>query len=468
MKNRLKNIMRIMFSNITTIIAGLVVAFIIPKIFSVTEYGYFRTFTLYATYIGFFSLGIIDGIVLKHGGEDYKDINKYKFRSYFIWYTIVHFFFTTIVIFSSLFIEGEYRYIFMLIGINIIALNFSGYFQQISQITQRFNEYSNRNILRSFFTIISVVIIYILYCLNLNINYKLYVTFILIINYALTIWYIFTYKDLVFGKHDSLKKVFKEVVTLVKVGFPLLFANLCSTLILTIDRQFVNVLFGNEEFALYAFAYNMVALVTVATTAISIVLYPTLKRTTKDTLKDYYSLLIITMLCFLFGSISIYFPIVIFTNWYLPDYIESLDVFRVILPSLVISSTITVVMHNYYKVLNDNLRYFRKSIVILIASIIINIIAYMIFKSVISISIASIITMLIWYFYIERYFVKNYNYRPVKNTTYMLLMIVVFYGTTSIANNYIGLILYLIIFITLTFLYYYSFLKTKFHLLKNN
>ncbi len=466
MRSKFNNILQIGISNFTTIFAGLVVGFILPKILSIEDYGYFRAFTLYVTYIGFFSLGIIDGIVLLHGGEDYKDIDKPKFRAYFIWYTIVHLSFTIAVLLCSLLlIKGEYKYIFILFSMNIIALNFAGYFQQISQITQRFREYSSRNIVRSILTIASVLIIYLLNKSAISINYKVYVMFILISNYTLTMWYIFTYRDIVFGPYYNLKKIFREIVTLIKMGFPLLFANLCSILILTIDRQLINILFGNTQFALYSFAYNILSLVTVATSAISIVLYPTLKRTTINTLKYYYSSLVTAMLCFLFGAISIYFPLVIFMKWYLPNYIESLTVFRVILPGLVISSTITVVMHNYYKVLNDNMKYFKKSIIILVLSIFINLIVYAMFKTVLAISFASIITMLIWYFYIESYFVVKYNYKPLKNTSYMLLMILIFYLTTGITNHYLGFAIYFILYVIITIVYYYHYIKPATHYL---
>lgn len=464
MRDKILNIIRIVMSNMTTIIAGIIVGFIIPKILSIEDFGYFKAFTLYATYIGFFSLGIIDGIVLKHGNENYEDINKLKFRSYFIWYSIVHVFFTILILIISIYIiKGEYKYIIALVSVNIIALNFAGYFQQISQITQRFNEFSKRNVVRSILTIMSVIILYTLYSYNVNVNYKMYVILILITNYILTIWYITTYRDLIFGPNEGLKKVYIEIIQLIKIGFPLLFANLCATLILTIDRQFINIFFGNKEFALYAFAYNMLALITVATTAISIVLYPTLKRSSVETLKYYYSLLVVIMLILLFGSISVYFPLISFIEWYLPNYVDSLIVLRIILPGLVISSIITVVMHNYYKTLNDNLMYFKKTVLILITSIIMNFIALYIFENIISISIASIITMILWYFYVENYFVTNYKYKPLKNASYMVIMTTVFYSTTFIDNNYLGLTVYIILFITISIIFFHQLLKGNFN-----
>ena len=74
----LKNIIAVAFSNCTNIIAGVVVGFIIPKILSMDDYGYYKTFTLYTTYIGLFNLGLADGIVLKYGD---KIMNNYIERS---------------------------------------------------------------------------------------------------------------------------------------------------------------------------------------------------------------------------------------------------------------------------------------------------------------------------------------------------------------------------------------------------
>ena len=79
----IKSIIEVFISNIFTVIAGIVVGFIIPKVLSVDGYGYYKTFTLYITYVGFFSLGIIDGIVLEFGGHDYELYDKGFFRSVF-------------------------------------------------------------------------------------------------------------------------------------------------------------------------------------------------------------------------------------------------------------------------------------------------------------------------------------------------------------------------------------------------
>ena len=77
-----KNIILVALSNILTLISGVLVGFVLPKIMSKADYGYYKTFTLYFSYIGLFPLGFIDGIYLIYAGLNYKDLNKNKFRLY--------------------------------------------------------------------------------------------------------------------------------------------------------------------------------------------------------------------------------------------------------------------------------------------------------------------------------------------------------------------------------------------------
>lgn len=229
---------------------------------------------------------------------------------------------------------------------------------------------------------------------HLDITYKSYIILYSIIIIILAIWYVITYREISFGQTYMKRENIREIFSLIILGFPLMLANLCSSLILTLDRQFVNILFDTETYAIYAFAYNMLALVTTATSAISMVLYPNLKKTDGRTLKNTYSSLVGAILCFMFGCLSIYFPLNMFVSWFLTKYIEALTIFRIIFPGLAISSAITIVMHNYYKTLGINVIFFVKSLVVLVISASANFLAYKLFGTTQSISIASIITMI--------------------------------------------------------------------------
>lgn len=451
-KDIIKNIFRVLLSNITTILSGIIIGFVIPKVTAVEGYGYCKTFTLYVAYAGMFSIGIIDGIVLEYGGVDYLDYDRLFFRSVFKWYLLIHVVWVTLLVITSIALNDvNYSFIVFMISVYMFFGNLVGYFQQISQITQRFKEYSIVKIFQSLIAILSGIIMLSIYWVTDRlVDYRIYVILSTFGYLIVTIGYLAIYREIVFGESYSLSSTKKSVINFSKLGFPLLIANLCSTLILTLDRQFVNLLFPNSEYAVYAFAYNMLSLVTVATSAVSTVIYPILKRTTSETLEKNYSNLIGIMLVFVFGALSVYFPLSKFIVWFLPKYIDSLLVFRIIFPGLAVSSAVNVVMHNYYKTLGKNIIFFRKSIVTLLFSAAANGVAYYIFRTTISISIASIITMIIWYLYVEQFFVKNYGYNRWNNFMYLLAMMIAFYLITIIGNWIVAGLIYVVFFVVVS------------------
>lgn len=471
-KKTLLNIVKVSISNIIKLLSSVLVGFLLPKIIGVTDYGYYKTFTLYASYVGLFYFGIADGIYLKYGGMSYEELDKSTFRFYskFLIFLELIISFVGAVI-TLLFIPCELKFVFICLFIYLIAYNITGYFQIISQITSRFNELSTRNVIQSVLTIIaisSLLLIYKFY--DYEISYRIYTIIYLAINLFLTLWYVFTYRKIIFGKSNSFKSCWHDIPMFIKIGFPLMIANLCSSLILTLDRQFVNIIWPvtdtDNTYSIYAFAYNMLSLVTTATAAISTVLYPTLKKTTKETLTHNYSKLISIILVFVFAAIISYYPLVFIVNIFLPKYNDSLIYFRVIFPGLACQSAITIIMHNYYKVLGYSFKFFVKGIITLAISFAANMIAYLIFKTPFAISVASIITMLIWYFYVEYFFVKKYKVKTAKNIIYMVFSMGIFYGVTFIENVFIGFGIHIISYLLVTYLFFYkdinNFIKSKF------
>lgn len=453
----IKNILKVVSSNLTGILAGVVVGFLLPKIISVSDYGYYKTFTLYYNYLGILSLGIIDGIVLQNGEKDYGELSREKMRSYFSWYLLLHLIMTAAILVFVFIFEGfDYKFLVFLLAMNLIPANGCGYFQQISQITQRFKEYSVRKILHSVANIMLVLMLVLIYKIGqTNISYVPYLLGLFVINLALFIWYIVTYRDIVFGKREGLGSSFRSVFKLAVLGFPLLLANLCSTLLLSLDRQFVQILFSTEEYATYAFAYSILSLITVATSAVSLVIYPLFKRMDEEVIKSQCSNLNAILLVCMFITMLVYYPLVYFINWFLPQYVYSLSIFRIILPGLVISASITVVFHNYYKVLGKSTDFFVKSVVALIVSFAFNLGAYLIFKTREAISIASIFALMIWYLYTQHGLRKTCKIR-YKDIGYILIMCAAFYLSSYNLEAWLGGIIYITVFAVVSTLFYYG------------
>ena len=84
-----------------------------------------------------------------------------------------------------------------------------------------------------------------------------------------------------------------------------------------------------------------------------------------------------------------------------------------------------------------------------------NAIAYYCFKTTQAISIASIITLIIWYCVVEYYFINNMNVKYKENFIYMILMMLFFYSLNYIIQNlFVGCIIYGIGFVLISYSIY--------------
>lgn len=453
-----RNIFNVALSNITILLAGILNGFFIPKIMSVTDYGFYKIFTLYATYISLLHLGFIDGILIIYGGKSIDELNPNSFRCYSRFLFTLEGTISVLVAVMALFLPGNYKFIFIMLAINIFFTNVALYFQYISQVTERFKELTIRNVIRSVLNILVTGVLFVLYTtINYYTSSNLYIFLVVMINVFLAGWYLFTYKKMWIGEANSFSIEKQNIKTIFFEGIPYTIAAFLASLVLTIDRQFVSITFSTEIYAVYAFAYNMLALITTATGAISTVLYPYLKKKAESSiellpkLRIIISILVGIMLCS-------YFVLVYIVKAFLPKYVDSLHIFYIILPSLVFSSINTIVLANFFKIFRKQKAYMIISGLSLALSILANVIAYYAFGTTSSISWASTIVIVIWYLSLNIYFFIKYKLRFLINFIYCVLISIGFYSIAHFFPNIIGLFLYILVFATTTIIVYNKYL----------
>ena len=149
-KRTIKDILKIVISNLCVILSGVLTSFVLPKMIGVEDYGNYKIFSLYCTYVDLLQLGIMDGIYLYYGGKDYDELDKSKFRFYTKFFLVFQATVTAIMtLICACFLKSDYRFIFLCLSLFIFAYNITYYFQVISQITQRFTELAVRNFIKS-------------------------------------------------------------------------------------------------------------------------------------------------------------------------------------------------------------------------------------------------------------------------------------------------------------------------------
>ena len=302
----LGNILKVAFSRGISLASGVVTGLLLPKLLGVTDYGFLKIYTLYVVYTALLHFGFVDGILLKFAGKSYEELDKSRFRAYTLFFAVFQAVIGMAMVGASCFLSNvDYRFILMMLGINMIIINLTTYYQFISQATQRFGEYSMRNLLVSAFKLVLVLVLLGLqYGGVADISYRVYIVCLNVMDGILLLWYIFTYRGITFGKMLSPAKLGSEIFDLFKTGIVLTVAYQISHLVFALDRQFVSVLYPTDTYGQYSFSYNIVTLISTMISSMSVVLLPMLKRVTRELASGYYKRLIAAVAVLVGGAMT--------------------------------------------------------------------------------------------------------------------------------------------------------------------
>lgn len=452
-KQDLLNIFKVVFSNFSLLGAGIVTSFVLPAFLSMEDFGYYKIFNLYVTYIIILQFGIVENLYMKYGGKNFEDVDKKEFSSCFssLFYLEILVGFILILI-SLIFFKGDNRFIGIALAINVIIVNLTNLYQYLSQAIQRFSELSARNVAKAVLTIASIFIIFFISKNKSSIaNYEIVVIITVAINFILLLWYMYTYRGLFVVSKPAAKNA---VFAMIKNGFPLCLANIISTLILNISRQIVSLFFSTTDYAIYSFAYSLLTLISTVVASVAVVMFSMFKKQDRDALLDKYSINVKIVSVLMAFAATVFFPLHWFVNLVLPEYSASLEIFRIVIPGLIFSSSITVVMHNYFKTLEQNTKFFIISVITLGVSVVSGVAAYYIFGTMEAVSWISVGVMLIWYVLSEGYLKKSYNISSGKNLIFLIVMSIIFYAVSLMSLWYLAMFIYLVASVLVTLVFY--------------
>lgn len=467
-KKFIKNIISVMIANIISLLGSITSGFLLPKIFNIEEYGYYKIFTLYMSYAGLLHFGFLDGMLLKISGMKYEELDKQKYRKITMFYAVFQLFVCLFVLLISFSMERQYHYIFFFLGLCIFSTNLITYFQFISQATMRFNEFSIVKVVTSVLTFFSICILYGIYLVYGSvIKSKYYIMIFTCINWIILLYYLYKYRGIVFGKIKCNSFIINDIKIFFTRGFILTISYQILQMLLNLDRQFVALAFSISEYAVYSFAYSLISMITTVISAISLVLFPTLKRVNKEVAIKYFAKSLSSIEVLVLACLGGYYPLAKVIDIFLPEYKESIEYLIILFPGLVVSSCITIVVFTYYKLFEYNVRFFIISCSTLGISFLLNLCAWKLYKSPSAISFASVISMLIWFIAT----IVNLRYEVQikwrENFIYVVVVGCIFYIISyNIKNLIVGFFTYEVSFLFLSFLFYHSEIKKCVSVLK--
>lgn len=424
---------------------------LVPKFLGIENYAIYKTFGLYVGYVGILHFGFIDGLYIKYGGINRRNIPGDQLKSEMLFLLFSQLAITSLGV-VIIIITGYDIKIIIPVCIAIIPINMITFYNFIYQATGSFNEYAKLNSIQPILNLAAIVVI--IFVLRENSPY-------LFINANLFILY-FIFLILLYNSFLNLKDIKSANIFTVKninnitVGIFIMLGNLSVILFYSMDRWFVKILLTNIDFAYYSFAVSMMSLVIMLINSIAMAFYPFLARIgeNKNALKKIYKYLII-----LGSTLSVIFFLFKFVVYkYLPNYILSLNTIAILFAGLPAISIINTIYINLYKIKKLEKKYFFAVISMAIVSFIFNSIAILIYKSTWTIAIATTLTFYLWFFYSSSSFESIKI--TIKDIVYLGLFIIDFYLTTKFIDNWIiGLLTFLIIIMTINYLLFKEVIK---------
>ena len=296
--------------------------------------------------MGVLQFGLLDGIVLRYSQYDYDELDKPRIRSQFQLLLA----FTSLLtisgcIVSTFLYDNITKEIVMLVAVGIITKNIFGYTSYSFQITNRITKYAGIVIAQR--AAYAVVVVILLIC-RVNDFYWYCIADLFGDVFGILLGAIFN-RGMYFGKGIPIRDCFKECWINVSAGIMLMVANFSSMLLVGGAKMMIQWRWDELVFGQVSFSFSVSNIFLTFVTAISVVLFPSLKRMEESELPDIYVKIRNAISPLLFFAMILYFPGCWILERWLPNYTDSLVYLGILLPIIIFSSKVSLLTNNYLK-----------------------------------------------------------------------------------------------------------------------
>lgn len=441
----IKNFSYTLSSNLISLIISTLVVLVVPKLIGVEKYGYWQVYLFYTSYVGFMHLGWIDGIYLRYGGKDYKELDKKVFFSQFYMLLITQVIIAGVILFLGEIFQapGDKQFIFQMTAICLIISNMRYMLIFILQGTNRIKEYA-------FITMMDrviyagLIVVFLIFGIR---DYKLMIIADLIGKLISFLYSVYCCKEIVFQKLSSFYLTTSEMIKNISVGIKLMFSNIASTLVIGVVRFGIERSWDVATFGKVSLTLTISNLLMLFINAIGVIMYPILRRTDEKKLPGFYMMMRNILMVMMFGFLVFYHPIrVVLTAW-LPQYKESLMFMALIFPLSVYEGTMALLVNTYLKTLRKEKVMMQINMITLTLSIVMTIFTTIVFQNL-NLAVISILILIIFRFMLaENYLKKLMKLYIRKDIVLELMLTIVFVSTGWYINSWLTMGLYAITYL---------------------
>lgn len=424
--NNFKNFIYVFSSQIVVLISGLIKTLVIPVLLGLSDFGYWQIYVFYTVYIGIFTLGYGDGLYLRYGGYEFGNLPLSTIRTSNIPLLALLASGSIGLAIYAVFNADPYRKIvFLAIGANVVILGITSIISLTLQATNLLKGYAVINSAdKVFFSFALLALVNkefrtLEYLITIDLATKLIVLVLLLQRYH----------QLYIGRLDPLRDGVREFFSSVSGGGALLLANLTGMLVLGVGRIVIEYFGDIDSYAYYSFSVSLSNIVLITITALSVVIYPSLKRHHLNDYLSYFNKTTKTYFVFILVMLCGYFPAVVFIQLVAHQYTPVLQFLNIIFLVTVLQGKMQLVNNTFYKALRlERSMLIANSTSLLIAGIL-SFAGFLLFHSILVVAYAAFATMLFRVYFSEYYLrkkmVEKFSTLPLAEVTLLVCFVLV-------------------------------------------
>jgi O-antigen/teichoic acid export membrane protein len=442
--NFIKNFSYTLLSNLVAMIISTIIILVVPKLIGVEDYGYWQLYLFYSSYVGILHFGWNDGIYLRYGGREYRELNKSLFFSQFWMLVILQILMAAIIIGVSTYIVIDINrlHIYKMTAVCMLIVNIRYMLIYILQATNRIKEYAQITLMEK-----------LLYCCLILLilfagvkQYKLLIDVDILAKFLSLIYSTYCCRDIVFKKISIFYLNFRETIENVNVGTKLMFANIASMLIIGIVQFGIERTWDVTTFGKVSLTISVSNLIMVFINAIGIVMFPVLRRTSEEKLPIIYTTMRTFLMVLLIGLLIVYYPIKIILSEWLPHFDDSLLYMALIFPICVYEGKMSLLINTYLKTLRKEKLMLKINLTSVLFSFILTGLFTVLLKSI-SLVILSLVVSLAFRCILAEFFLsKILNVSIYKDIILELLISLIFIIIGWFMTSLMGATLYLVVY----------------------
>lgn len=445
MNNILKKISFSFCANIFSVFVSMLMILVLPKIMTMEDYGIWQLFMFYFSYVGFFHFGWIDGIYLRYGGQNFSALSRKTFGGQFwllLILLLVEFAIVNILLISGIVKNSILIFVLRVSSIAGVFYIIFAYVNFIFQLSDKIKEYARNIILERFFILLLTLI-----CITLiEAKYDKVIYITILSEFLAMSFGLYTIRDLIFVERDTLYNAMNEAYLNISAGSKLMLANIAGMLILGIIRFGISQEWDIVTFGKVSLTLNISNFLMVFISAISIVLFPILKRINQDRLAEIYVLLRNILSYSLLAMLITYYPLKILLLYWLPKYSDSLVYMGLLLPICVFESKLQMLVNTYLKSLRQEALMLKINFISVIFALFMTYVTVVLLHNL-KLAILSIVINFAFRLLLAEYFIEKLLSLKLRKDSIEELIVVSSFIFINVHESTYGILIYLAVYL---------------------